>query len=330
MKIELGQRIIDKIRGKKRKPQTQQAPVQQMILNKILYCYDNEWRTRIYEEMKAFDIEKEYKELINGLDDESIKIVSRIIHRIFNINEPLFLYGDEEKKQSIYFDNAYNITKLTEDCWVNGKYFLPVNCFDGNVFIDRMFISEFKHPERFADKDILDVGAYVGDSSLILSEYTSKNIYAFEPVQKFIDLIKQTIKLNNKQNIIPVQKGLDESNKTIYASELEGATSYILNNGSEKKVELNLTTLDDFVKENNIKVGLIKVDIEGAEQNFIKGAINTIKTQKPSMVISCYHTASDFFNLKKMIESIGGGYTFKIRNTTGHILIDTCLICEAE
>ncbi|WP_277874920.1 FkbM family methyltransferase [Brachyspira aalborgi] len=31
-------------------------------------------------------------------------------------------------------------------------------------------------------------------------------------------------------------------------------------------------TLDSFVEENNIIVGLIKVDIEGAEQDFIKGA----------------------------------------------------------
>lgn len=55
--------------------------------------------------------------------------------------------------------------------------------------------------------------------------------------------------------------------------------------------------MDDFVADNNLQIGLIKVDIEGLEQDFLKGAENTIKTQKPALTISIHNSASDFFEI---------------------------------
>lgn len=61
--------------------------------------------------------------------------------------------------------------------------------------------------------------------------------------------------------------------------------------------EIDIITLDSYVKTNKIKVGFIKVDIEGFEQEFLKGAEKTIKSQKPAMAISLYHSYSDFLIL---------------------------------
>lgn len=36
--------------------------------------------------------------------------------------------------------------------------------------------------EALKNKDIIDVGAYIGDSALILLEYTNKKVYAFEVI----------------------------------------------------------------------------------------------------------------------------------------------------
>lgn len=52
--------------------------------------------------------------------------------------------------------------------------------------------------------------------------------------------------------------------------------------------EIELVTLDSYVKEHNLKIGLIKVDIEGFEMEFLKGAKETICTQKPTMILSIY------------------------------------------
>ena len=98
----------------------------------------------------------------------------------------------------------------------------------------------------------------------------------------------------------------------------------------KQKEKIEITTIDDYVEKNNIEVGLIKSDIEGAELSLLRGAINTIKQQKPVLVISIYHNTNDFFEIKKLIESLNLGYKFKIEKNPNRILIDTVLIAEVK
>ena len=50
------------------------------------------------------------------------------------------------------------------------------------------------------------------------------------------------------------------------------------------------------------------------ELEAIKGAVNTLKNNKPLLCISIYHTAKDFLFIKPFIESLNLGYTFRIEN----------------
>ena len=79
--------------------------------------------------------------------------------------------------------------------------------------------------------------------------------------------------------------------------------------GSEKVM---MRTLDSYVEEHPMDIGLIKVDIEGAEQQFMKGARKTIEKYRPVLLMSIYHNADDFFHIKPIIESWNLGYKFKI------------------
>ena len=92
---------------------------------------------------------------------------------------------------------------------------------------------------------------------------------------------------------------------------------------------VEITTLDEFVRENKIEVGFIKVDVEGFEMEFLKGAKETICTQKPAMLLSIYHQASDYFGIKPLIESWNLGYKFKIHQGIDYsIPVETALFCE--
>lgn len=64
--------------------------------------------------------------------------------------------------------------------------------------------------------------------------------------------------------------------------------------------------------EHKLDVGMIKVDIEGAEQSFLKGAKKTISEQKPTLLISIYHNLDDLMAIKPMIEEWNLGYKFRI------------------
>ena len=97
------------------------------------------------------------------------------------------------------------------------------------------------------------------------------------------------------------------------------------------KEKIDMVKLDDFVKANNLNVSLIKSDIEGFEQELLRGAENTIKTQKPVLVISIYHSADDFFHIKTMIEKWNLGYKFKIvKSKPDNVLLETVLIAEVR
>ncbi len=84
------------------------------------------------------------------------------------------------------------------------------------------------------------------------------------------------------------------------------------------------------MREHQLRVGLIKTDLEGMEQDFLAGAKETIMKQKPILLLSMYHNDSDFFDMKRLLESWNVGYHFKVRRGREHsISLETMLIAEA-
>ena len=183
--------------------------------------------------------------------------------------------------------------------------------------------------DKIAKKDIVDVGGYIGDSAVLLQEYTECNINSFEAISSNYQLMLETIKLNNAQKVIPIKKALGCKNEKvkIYNNASGSTMAFELEGRNFEEVEV--ITLDDFVRENRLEIGFIKVDIEGFEMEFLKGALETIKTQKPTMLISIYHQASDFFGIKPFLESLNLGYTFKIHKPIDwSVSGETVLFCE--
>ena len=92
-----------------------------------------------------------------------------------------------------------------------------------------------------------------------------------------------------------------------------------------------LGTLDRYEETHPMDVGLIKVDIEGAEQSFLRGARRTIEKYKPVLLMSIYHNADDFFNIKPMIESWNLGYKFRIHKPIDYsVSREVLLIAEVR
>ena len=278
-----------------------------------------------------------YKNLIKNLDDKSILIVTTMISRIQQAikNNKKFVISEEEKK--LFYNRNFhnqNIVKLANNIYTNGKHFLPVKHFISTIFIDNHFIDEINNKNLIKNKAIIDVGAFIGDSALLFAQLTTNKVYAFEPVKANYDKMLETIKLNSAYNIIPLQLGLGSKNINDSINIFDNGVSSTLRpdrkntKGSNQEI-IKIIRLDDYVNENNLSVGLIKVDIEGLEKDFLKGAIETIKQQRPVLMISIYHTAEDLFTIKPLIESWNLGYKFKIRKSSKpSILDDTILIAE--
>ena len=145
---------------------------------------------------------------------------------------------------------------------------------------------------------IFDIGANVGFYSIALGRQLKKiscdsKLWAFEPVKPNFDRLVNLVEINRLQNTVyPVnialgnQEGeiqLHMGDKCNYSTT---GNAVWLRESLAVKIEPNcssqITKLDTFVKKHNIEAcDLIKVDIEGAELEFLQGGINFITRNRP-------------------------------------------------
>ncbi|MCP3967428.1 MAG: FkbM family methyltransferase [Lentisphaerae bacterium] len=171
--------------------------------------------------------------------------------------------------------------------------------------------------------DVIDGGAWHGDSSIFFSQKLKGNVYAFEPnVENHEKLCHNINKCNLNDKIYAVNKAI--YSKTGY-KKFYVYGKYDLGSGlkgqyvaperdwvNRSTYEVQTIPLDDYHKDNNLKIGLIKLDIEGAELNAIKAAQNVIIEYEPVIICAIYHSPFDFFYIKPYLESLGVNYKFKI------------------
>lgn len=185
-----------------------------------------------------------------------------------------------------------NLLRKTTFEWNNRKYSLPLKDFEISVFFHKHGLDSIPSDvlESISKKDFIDGGAAMGESAIVMQEFGPRKIYSFEPDKKSFGILKETVAENKIDNVVPVNLGLHETKNSI------------------------VTTLDDFCRNNLCDIGMIKLDIEGAELEAIKGAENVIKTNKPLLLVSVYHTGKDFFEIPNLLKEWVPEYKMRFLN----------------
>ena len=320
-------------------PASEKRVLDAVMSRDVLYDSSYEIKTReergLCDMVSAPDFEMRFRKLIAGLPEESVETVGVIIRRLQMIKgakTKLDLWTPEEKEQLKrirHFEKS--ILKIADDLFVWKNCFLPIKHFEASVFFYNHGISQLDSVAPIRGKDILDVGGFIGDSALMLHGLTEGKVYSFEATSENYNHMLKTIELNRLTNVVPVHAAVGESKGMIELRfQGSGSSQDPMMIKDPKYVEkCPVVAIDDFVAEHGIRVGLIKVDIEGAEQSFLRGAKKTICEQKPILLISIYHNVSDFLDIKPMIESWNLGYKFKIfKPVMGTVSSETLLICE--
>ena len=175
---------------------------------------------------------------------------------------------------------------------------------------------------------IVDIGANIGYFTLLSAKLVGKKgkIYAFEPEPKNYNYLLKNIELNNIGNtVLATQKAIsDKTGKTkLYICEHdtghhtinqpEGIKSYKPNTGNKESfIEIDTVTLDDFLKDKNRLVNVVKIDAEGAEMLVILGMDKTIRQNQdiklfveffPLLIKKMGSSPEDF--IKKFLEDYG-------------------------
>ncbi len=265
-----------------------------------------------YEDMKA-----RVDALKKGLDPKSSDVVDLLVERIKKDGNM------DLKRQTTYIRPK---TYLNQEEWDLVKTFLkelprykkeyPLPIYehlpDTFFFHKGLKLLPPKAIAYLKEKDFIDGGAYIGDTALVLREYSPRRILSFDISDDNVDLFRKTMKMNSVEpdQCQLITSGLGEKDETIYVQADNGLGAHLHQEGDKK---MQIRSIDSVAEELNLRVGLIKLDIEGFETPAMRGAIETMKRDRPILSLSLYHTPQDFFELKPYLESLGLGYRFMIR-----------------
>lgn len=167
-------------------------------------------------------------------------------------------------------------------------------------------------PKLIKKQDVaIDIGANIGFYSYYCSKIF-KNVHAFEPIKLISkDLNDFTIK-NKSVSLHNYALSNSEEEKSISVPFIKNKNvlnyGYAsLSNEFENKQELKISTktLDSF---NFCDVDFIKIDVEGHENQVIKGGINTIKKFMPLILIEIEKRHTDVKAIETINKLISLGY----------------------
>lgn len=192
----------------------------------------------------------------------------------------------------------------------------------GNQFADERIIRiGFEHEELYMDNSIvkpqkeeifIDGGCFDADTSLQFIDWAGgkvKKIYAFEPDPINYKMCEESFNEKCKVEWQLEPAGL-WSEKTVLSFKDSGSASSAFN--AEGTIKVPTASIDEVVGDD--KVTFIKMDVEGAELEALKGAANTIKKNKPRLAICVYHKPEDIVDIPKYIKELVPEYKLYLRH----------------
>jgi len=172
-------------------------------------------------------------------------------------------------------------------------------------------------------ESLVDIGAYDGDT---IREFLKRTNGKFDRIFSFeLDAINFR-KLEANIQDIPGRERIKLYNVGIWDRECDVDYSTGLSNSTigQGDAKGHVMPLDEVLKEE--KVSFIKMDIEGAEPEALRGAINLLKTQKPKLAICVYHDFRHLWEIPLYIASIVPEYKFYLRH---HNYLEYETVCYA-
>ncbi|MCW3123116.1 MAG: methyltransferase, FkbM family domain protein [Flavipsychrobacter sp.] len=162
---------------------------------------------------------------------------------------------------------------------------------------------------------VIEAGANLGSETVLLSKMVGKGrVYGFEPNPYTFDRLKTNVAINELTNVEVFDIAMGEKNGSIsfniYPKNFcnAGMSSKYMETPLTRKITVQQQTLDSFVKAHNIsKVDFLKMDIQGAEMDLLKGAGETMAKYKPKVFLEALEVYND---VKAMYEELKKyGYT---------------------
>lgn len=247
-----------------------------------------------------YELNKIINQIKINREDEQIFIEFKnglMFYNLYNPRKPVFClkYGNSKK---------LNKLRVHKEC--EGFYSLLVEQFIQNIYERRYKIQK-------GDK-VVSIGASIGTNTVVFLKEVGKEgkVIAIEPDRDRLKYLEKNIRINKlENNLVIIKKGVwDKKTEMLAYKKNPGeSSSLICSRDSKKIIEFEVDTLDNILADiNEKKVDFIKMDIEGAEIEALKGMRKTLKNNDVKLAIASYHIVDGqptYKTIVPMMEKMG-------------------------
>lgn len=181
------------------------------------------------------------------------------------------------------------------------------------LWVENMYFNPLLAVDQYQRHGMVDCGAYIGDTAeqylaLLRTKGLDGKVYAFEPdPDNYEKLVKNGSSGGWSIETFPYAVG--NQNGEVMFSCGKGNATHLSADGTGDAVKM--VKGDDVLKGKEIS--LIKMDLEGGEENALQGMRNLIRANAPTLAICIYHKVDDLIRIPQCIEDIidGAGIQYK-------------------
>lgn len=167
-----------------------------------------------------------------------------------------------------------------------------------------------------ARETVVDGGAFNGDTVRQFKDLSGdafKRIIALEPSERIFDELSGAFR--HDERIQPLKACLYHRNAILHFDTTGARDSAIATLGGS---DCGARTIDSLTDADEIT--FIKLNIEGAERNALRGARRVIGRQHPKLAVAVYHRPSDLWEIPKLITTLFSGYRLYLRQHNAGII----------
>ena len=157
---------------------------------------------------------------------------------------------------------------------------------------------------------LYDIGANVGYFSLLAAKLVGPEgrVYAFEPLPRNIEFLRKHIKINKFENIEVVDAAVsDHSGEAHFDLGASSAMGHLADSGG---IQVRMVALDEMLEAGELRPpNYMKVDVEGAEYEALKGARKVLEQFHPVLFLDTHQREAHLPTIE-LLQSLG--YEFEI------------------
>lgn len=178
--------------------------------------------------------------------------------------------------------------------------------------IHGIFLAEEYKDLDFLGKDVVDVGAFIGDSTVYSAWKGARRVYAYEPFPYAYRFAVHNVQINHMKNVLVYNAAVGGRDGQMRINPTYASTIADKARDFGRGALIPVLSLESIVKEHNLKDAALKLDCEGSEYDVVCGSSNDTLGRFSSIIVE-YHRGPQLL----IQRFVAAGFDFRLINSAG-------------